>query len=221
MPATRHRHAVDRDDLVLQCEAAARGGGICGDRADDQPLFRGKAHHPEFFAAANLRPNRQVDRRVAPPDGENSFALALLGPAAAEGEVLANLAKRHDFFPVDGQDNIAGFEAGLDRRADDLPAVGGLDRGQDFPDGGGFQAAVRGLANDGDDARERESKEDVERRARHEHDHLGRIADGRQLRHVALHLAFNGAQVGQLGQQDVAAERNPGDPIIHTIASPP
>jgi hypothetical protein len=72
-----------------------------------------------------------------------------------------------------------------------------------------------------DHAGEEEGEEDVEGGARGEDEHLGPVGDRRQLGRVDLALALDGTQVRDLGQEDVAAEWEPGDLVARPVGALP
>ena len=122
-----------------------------------------------------------------------------------------------DGFAVDGANDVADAEAGLQGGTGGLDAVGAFEGLGDVADaGGGGHAAFR-QADDGDDAGENKREEHVERRAGDEDEHSRGVGNGREFRDVGRAFAFDRTEVGELREEHVAAERKPRDAVFDAV----
>jgi len=154
-------------------------------------------------------------------DGEHGLPASVRRDAGAHDERFHDVVPVGEFVAVDGEDAVADLEAGLRGGTGDLFSLDVLDGRGDVPDPGGGVLAAGGDADHPDDAREEERKNDVHRGAGDGHDHLAGVIDGRELFDGRLARALDRLHVGELGQGDVAAERNPRDAVLDAVLAAP
>ena len=115
---------------------------------------------------------------------------------------------------VDRCDVVAGLETGIGGGIGDRRSVGELNDGVDGADAGGVELGEGGFADEPDDTSEGEGEEDIERGAGDEDQHLRRVVDGWEAGDVGGAFALDGAEVGELREEDVAPEGDPGEPVF-------
>ena len=118
---------------------------------------------------------------------------------------------------VDRCDVVAGLETGIGGGIGDRRSVGELNDGVDGADAGGVELGEGGFADEPDDTGEGEGEEDIERGAGDEDQHLRRVVDGWEGGDVGGAFALDGAEVGELREEDVAAERDPGEAVFDAV----
>jgi len=77
------------------------------------------------------------------------------------------------------------------------------------------------LSDEPDDGGKKESEKDVEGGAGDEDQHARGVADRREFGDVSFAFALDGAQVGELREEHVAAERNPRETVFDAVLTVP
>ena len=160
-------------------------------------------------------------------EGRGGVALGVL--AVAEHHRLGDLVEVRDRVIVDGEDLVARTQAGFVGRAHDRVAeaeFGEVTRARDdlfgdvADDGAGGAFGDR-HAGEPKDESQHEGEDDVEDRAHDRDDHLISVRNLRELFGFFAAGAFDTFHFGELGQGDIAAERDDRDAVVDTVLAGP
>ena len=163
----------------------------------------------------------EVDELAVPLDGEDGLAAAIARDAGAGHEGLEEVGPVGDLGAVDRPDGVARLQPRLGGRAGDgCPIRQGHGRGNVADAGGGHFLAGR-LSDKPKHRGQDEGEEDIEDGAGDKDDHLRRVAHRRQASGIGGGAALQRAQIGQLREQHVAANGQPGDAVLDPILAMP
>ena len=160
-------------------------------------------------------------------EGRSRVALRVL--AITQHHRLDDLVEVGDRVVVNGQHLVAGAQASLvgwswDRvtKAEFSEVAGARDDlFGDVADDRGRGAFTHGHADYPENTGEREGKDDVEDRTHDRDDHLIGVRNFRELFGFLAAGAFDALHVGELGQRNVAAERDDGDAVVDAVFASP
>ena len=228
------RLAVDGKDAVAGLQAGLRGRRIRGRLADDDLGAGLQAGHADLVSGLGVqldagRLDDELEFLAVALDLEGGGRVALRVLAVAEHHRLGDLVEVRDRVVVDGEDLVAGAQAGLVGRTRDRVAeaefrevAGAGDEllGDVADDGGGGTFGDR-HAGEPEDEREHEGEDDVEDRAHDRDDHLVGVGDLRELLGLLAAGALDAFHLGELGQGDVAAERDDRDAVVDAVLAGP
>ena len=212
---------VDAAHEVAGLDACLGAEGIGGDLGDLQLLVGRDAEHAHLFVAGEDGLGGEDEGFGVAPDGQQGLGAAVGGAAVAGEEDLAHLVPGGDGMAVDRGDGVTRAQAGLGGGAGHDAAVGQGEGGGDVADLGALGVGVGGEADQPEDGGEGEGEEDVHGRAGDEHQHAGGVVGRGQSGGVGGGLALDPAHVGELGQGDVGADRDPAHAVFHAVLAAP
>ena len=214
---TTDTHAGDGGEPVVLAETGGSGGGAGLHLVDQHVAGGGDADAADLLVGGQLRVDGHVLGPVAALQGEDGVAPAG-GVAAGTGdEGLEDVLPAVDGAAVDGEEAVAHLQTGLGGGAGDDAVVRQFDGGADVADLGGAQLGADLHAEYPQSGGKQQGEEHVEGRAGDGDDDLVEKTDGRELFGLGL-AALQFPQVGQLGQPDVTAEQDPGNPPLGAAA---
>jgi hypothetical protein len=215
------RHTVDAEDLIAGLKSCLGGWGSRGDFIDDQLVTWTDTDPSLTFFSDEHGIDRKVHHLTITLDREYCLALTVGRFAGAQSNRVLDIHPVLDLRSVNLPDDITDLESRFRSGTGDFSPVNQLEGRTDVSKPSGGCVAAFWLTNEPENAREQKRKEDVEHRACHENEHSRGIANRGKPFYINVALALDCAEIGELGQEHVASERNPRHAVFDAVFSAP